>query len=51
MQGLPKLIMNSLYGFQVRKGFNESYECKSKTWLKTEYGDNALEYWNLQNGN
>ena len=31
MQGLVKLIMNSLYGVQIRKDFNESYSCKSET--------------------
>ena len=30
MQGLVKLIMNSLYGVQIRKDINESYYCKSK---------------------
>ena len=30
MQGLIKLIMNSLYGVQIRKDINESYHCKSE---------------------
>ena len=31
MQELVKLIMNSLYGVQIRKDINESYSCKSET--------------------
>ena len=51
MQGLVKLIMNSLYGVQIRKDFNESYYCKSETWMKTEFDKNVLDYWKLPNGN
>ena len=31
MQGLVKIIMNSLQGVQIRKDNNESYYCKSET--------------------
>ena len=51
MQGLVKLIMNSLYGVQIRKDINESYYCKSETWMKTEFDENVLDYWKLSNGN
>ena len=51
MQGLVKLIMNSLYGVQIRRDINESYSCKSKTWMKTEFDENVLDYWKLPNGN
>ena len=51
MQGLIKLIMNSLYGVQIRKDINESYHCKSETWMKTEFDENVLDYWKLPNGN
>ena len=52
MQGLVKLIMNSLYGVQIRKDINESYYCKSETWMKTEFDENVLDYWRrLPNGN
>ena len=51
MQGLVKLIMNSLYGVQIRKDINESYYCKSETWMKTEFDENVLDYWKLTNGN
>ena len=51
MQGLVKLIMNSLYGVQIRKDINESYYCKSENWMKTEFDENVLDYWKLPNGN
>ena len=51
MQGLVKLIINSLYGAQIRRDINESYYCKSETWMKTEFDENVLDYWKLPNGN
>ena len=51
MQKLIKLIMNSLYGVQIRRDINESYYCKSETWMKTEFDENVLDYWKLTNGN
>ena len=44
MQRLVKLTMNSLYGIQLRRDINESYYCKSETWMKTEYDENVLDY-------
>ena len=51
MQGLVKLIVNSLYGVQIRRDINESSFCKSETWMKTEFDENVLDYWKLPNGN
>ena len=51
MQGLVKLIMNSLYGVQIRKDIYQSYKCKSQHWMETEYDENVLDYWRLPNGN
>ena len=51
MQNLVKLIMNSLYGVQIRKDINESYKSKSQYWMETEYDDNVLDFWRLSNGN
>ena len=51
MQGLIKLIMNSLYGVQIGRDINESYYCKSENWMKTEINENVLDYWKLPNGN
>ena len=44
MQGLVKVIMNSIYGVQIRIDINESYDCKSETWMKTEFDENVLYY-------
>ena len=43
MQGLPKLIMNTSNGVQIKRDINESYKCKSEHWMETEYGDNVLD--------
>ena len=51
MQGLVKLNMNILYGVQIRRDINESYYCKSETWMKTEFDENVLDYSKLPNGN
>ena len=51
MQGLVKLIMNSLYGVQIRKDINQSYKCKSQHWMETEYDENVLDYRKSPNGN
>ena len=51
MQSLVKLIMNCLYGVQLRRYFDESYRCKSEHWTGTEDDDNVLDYWKLLNGN
>ena len=49
MQGLVKLILNSLYGVQIRRDNNESYYCKSEHWMQTEFDENYLAYWRLPN--
>ena len=51
MQELVKLIMNSLYGVQIRKDINESFSCESENWMKTDFDENVLDYWKLPNGN
>ena len=51
MQGLVKLIMNSLYGVQIRRDINESYLCKPETLMETELDENILNYWRLPNEN
>ena len=47
MQRLVKLFMNSLYGVQIRRDINESYYCKSETWVKQEFDENILDDWRL----
>ena len=51
MQGSVKLILNSLYGVQIRKDINECCKYKSQHWMETEYDDNVLDFWRLPNGN
>ena len=51
MQRFIKLIMESLYGVQIRRVINESYYCKSETWMKTEFDEKVLDYWKLPYGN
>ena len=51
MQGLVKIIIKSLYGIQIRRDINESYFCKSETWMKTDFDESVLDYWKLRNGN
>ena len=51
MQGLVIIIMNSLYGVQIRRDTDQSYKCKSQHWMETEYDENGLEYWKVPNGN
>ena len=51
MQGLVKLIINSLYGVQIRRDIKEPDKCKSQHWLETEYDGNVLDPWKLSSGN
>ena len=51
MQGLVKLIMNSLYGVQIRRDISESYECKPEHWMETKCDENLSDYWKLPIGN
>ena len=44
MQGLVKLIMNSLYGVHIRKDIDQSYKCKTQHWMETEYDENVLDF-------
>ena len=50
-QLLVKLIMNSLYGEQIRKNITDSYECKSEIWMMTEYDERVLDYQKINHGN
>ena len=37
VQGLVELIMNSLFGTQIRRDINESHYCKSQHWMKEKW--------------
>ena len=51
MQLLVKLIMNSLYGEQIRKDIEERYESKSEHWMMTEDDERVLDYQKINYGN
>ena len=49
MQLLVKLLMNSLYGEQIRKDIEEKYVCKSAMWMESEYDERVKDYWKISN--
>ena len=51
MQLLVKIIMNSLYGEQIRKDIEESFACKSEAGMRTEYDECVKDYWRKSHGN
>ena len=51
MQLLVKLLMNSLYGEQIRKDIEEKFASKSEMWMQTEYDERVKDYWKISNIN
>ena len=51
MQLLVKLLMNSLYGENIRKDIEEKFSCKSELWMQTEYDERVKDYWKISNIN
>ena len=51
MQLLVKLMMNSLYGENIRKDIEEKFSCKSEMWMQTEYDERVKDYWKITNIN
>ena len=47
MQLLVKLLMNSLYGENIRKDIEEKFACKSKVWMMTDYDERVKDYWKI----
>ena len=47
MQLLVKLLMNSLYGENIRKDIEEKFACKSEYWMETEYDERVKDYWKI----
>ena len=43
--------MNALYAEFLRKDITESYQCKSETWMMTEYDERVLDYQKINYGN
>ena len=48
---LVKLIMNSLYGEQIRRDLEESYQCKYEMLMMTEYDERVLDHRKINYGN
>ena len=44
MRLLVKLLMNSLYGENIRKDFEQKFACKSDAWMMTEYDERVKDY-------
>ena len=51
VQLLVNLIMNSLYGQQIRKDIQDGFECKSEAWMMTEYDERVLDNQTINYGN
>ena len=51
MQLLVHLLLNSLYGKQIRKDIEETLACKSEYWMMSEDDERAKDYWRLSYGN
>ena len=47
MQFLVKLLMNSLYGGQIRKDIDEKFADKSEAWNLSEYDERVKDYWKI----
>ena len=47
MQLLVKLLMNSLYGENIRKDIEEKFIWKSEMWMQTEYDGQVKDYWKI----
>ena len=51
MQLLVKLLMNSLYGENIRKDIEEKFACKSEAWMMSEYDERVKDYWKISGYN
>ena len=51
MQLLVKFLMNSLYGEQIRKDFEEKLACKSECWMMSEYDERVKDNWKISGFN
>ena len=47
MQLLVKLLMNSLYGENIRKEIEEKFACKSEAWMMSEFDERVKDYWKI----
>ena len=47
MQLLVKLLMNSLYGENIRKDIEEKFASKAEAWMMSEYDERVKDYWKI----
>ena len=47
MHLLVKLLMNSLYGENIRKDIEEKFACKSEAWMMSEYDERVKDFWKI----
>ena len=47
MQLLVKLLMELLYGENIRRDIEEKFTCKSEMWMMTEYDERVKDYWKI----
>ena len=47
MQLLVKILMNALYGEQIRKDIEEKLACKSEAWMMDNYDERVKDYWKI----
>ena len=47
MQLLVKLLLNSLYGENIRKDREEKFVCNSEMWMETENDERVKDYWKI----
>ena len=50
MQLLVKVLLNSLYGEQIRKDIEEKFASKSEYWIMSEYDERVTDYWKISHG-
>ena len=51
MQLLVKLLMNSLYGENIRKDTDKKFAFKSEAWMMSEYDELVKDYWKISGNN
>ena len=47
MQFLVKLLMNAMYGENIRKDIEEKFASKSEMWMRTEDDERVKSYWKI----
>ena len=51
MQLLVELLMNNLYGENIRKDIKEKIACKSELWMMNNYDERVKYYWKISGNN